>query len=805
MARQRGVVVPISATDNTERAFQQVNERIAELQARVRAAEAGASGLGRGLGDGMGHAVPQIAAASGAIREFEGNLPIRAVERFLTATLGLGPVLAAAFPIVGAIAFVGVVGEGIEKLYALYKTGAQASKEIDKAFEVVRAKLQLANDELDLQNAKLQQQIDKIEGHPNNGVAEALAEAKVQADKLLVSLQGDITALDELLKQHEVGTFSSLLSGVASNKGIDKDIKNDGDTLAAQAADATHKLNVALSGAGTDKDKIAAANKAYFDTLDKNFGDFIKKYQDKVTEFQKEQDRSKYLAQQAESLGGARVGSISAVDNSANIAAAQAAVRDAQLLQDRLRKTQTNGELQSVLGEDKANKVDDGKAEKLNAALKTLADAQRKAQEQAAQQLSDAAKRYAEEELAALDDKHTRQLISDREYYAQRATIQEQALAAEADAITAKQAALEGQVRSLVVDAGRAGARGDAAGVASDQAKVVELHTQINALEEQRLALVQKRADIATKAGTEDYLAAKKAGDEALKTAAELEAIRGGSTSARLAQSQSEFSDKIRALRVAGGDTSNLAGLEGIAGARIGEQGANSTYQDAAADLSAKRSRISTDERNGLISAAEAQREKVELDRQEAAALQPLIQAYQHLADLGVEGAKSKVDELNEKVYELQNPVDQVSARMRSSFDSAFQNLFDNLDRGQKAFQDFGKSINKILLDSVYKQFVQPGIQAGLGALIPNKSSALAGLIPGLAHLPGVGVKGAGAGDVTVQIINQGSPVSTSGASSQMSGGAGGDFEEKVISIILKDAETNGSAIQAIIGAVTNA
>ena len=130
MARQRGIVVPITAEENTGRAFDQVNARVAELRAQVSSlkAELANGGPGERLAQGMGHAVPEIAAASGAIREFEGNLPIRAVERFLTSTLGLGPVLAAAFPVVGAIALAGVVGEGVKKLIEMRETRSRRAR-----------------------------------------------------------------------------------------------------------------------------------------------------------------------------------------------------------------------------------------------------------------------------------------------------------------------------------------------------------------------------------------------------------------------------------------------------------------------------------------------------------------------------------------------------------------------------------------------------------------------------------------------------------------------------------------------------
>jgi hypothetical protein len=73
------------------------------------------------LGDAHGKSVSQVAAASGAIREFEGALPIRAVERFMTTSLGLGPVLQAAFPIIGAIALGEVLVETGAKLAGIYE------------------------------------------------------------------------------------------------------------------------------------------------------------------------------------------------------------------------------------------------------------------------------------------------------------------------------------------------------------------------------------------------------------------------------------------------------------------------------------------------------------------------------------------------------------------------------------------------------------------------------------------------------------------------------------------------------------
>jgi len=65
--------------------------------------------------------IPQYAAASGVVRALEGgmNNNIRAAERFLTTTLGLGPILQTLFPIAGALAFVDILGRMGEKVIGL--------------------------------------------------------------------------------------------------------------------------------------------------------------------------------------------------------------------------------------------------------------------------------------------------------------------------------------------------------------------------------------------------------------------------------------------------------------------------------------------------------------------------------------------------------------------------------------------------------------------------------------------------------------------------------------------------------------
>jgi len=104
-------------------AVEQMAEQIVESTAPATAAV-------EQLGAAHSHAVPQVAAASGALRELEGHMPIRAAERFLTTTLGLGPALTAAFPLVGAIAMSGMLIEMGGRLVKFGSDAVQLGREL---------------------------------------------------------------------------------------------------------------------------------------------------------------------------------------------------------------------------------------------------------------------------------------------------------------------------------------------------------------------------------------------------------------------------------------------------------------------------------------------------------------------------------------------------------------------------------------------------------------------------------------------------------------------------------------------------
>lgn len=162
------------------------------------------------------HQISEMAAASAAIRTFDGSTQgsIRAVERFIGTTLGLGPVLKAAFPVIGAIALLGFLYEMEEKLEAFIKKLDEMAEHAHEAFAAMHTDAELANDSMQLSNDELENTIAKLQGNPQNNLKIALDEANISADKLAKSLNADLHAMRQLLAENQIGTKQFLISGV---------------------------------------------------------------------------------------------------------------------------------------------------------------------------------------------------------------------------------------------------------------------------------------------------------------------------------------------------------------------------------------------------------------------------------------------------------------------------------------------------------------------------------------------------------------------------------------------------------------
>ena len=132
-------------------------------------------------------------ASSAAIRIFEGDISnnIRAVERFVGSTLGWGNALRGIFPVVGALAFAGVIYKLGEEAAAAFKKVQQLPTVLTNGFREMNASALTANDAMRVTNDRLEMEIAKLQGKPQNNLALAIDEARLAADKFSESLDRD--------------------------------------------------------------------------------------------------------------------------------------------------------------------------------------------------------------------------------------------------------------------------------------------------------------------------------------------------------------------------------------------------------------------------------------------------------------------------------------------------------------------------------------------------------------------------------------------------------------------------------------
>lgn len=220
MAKKVGIYINLSA--GTTQFLVDMDKANAKIRDFANASQQGAAGVGNAYRDMGSHGVSGVQAVSGALRVLEGGITnnLRAAERFTANILGLGPILQAAFPVIGAIAFAGIlvkVGEEVGKFYEKMK---EAPEKARAAFDALVSPMKALNDGLETTNAKLENQIAKLEGRRQNTLKVALLEARDAANELAKSLEQDLVKIQAVLKENEVGAFTGFFTGTASTTDI---------------------------------------------------------------------------------------------------------------------------------------------------------------------------------------------------------------------------------------------------------------------------------------------------------------------------------------------------------------------------------------------------------------------------------------------------------------------------------------------------------------------------------------------------------------------------------------------------------
>lgn len=234
-----------------------------------------------------GHTVSNMTASSAAIRTFEGNIQnnVRAVERFLTNVLPLGPVLQAAFPVIGAVAFLGLVTEVSKKANEFFKDMRSAPEKIRGAFGSANTELRLTNDQLKVANDRLENEIAKLEGKHQNTLKLMLDETKLSADQLAKALDKDLEALHKLISENSKNFWQKIFGGdgpLAKELGGESGFGG----FRGRISDISSRGYANISAAGGDAAKVQAAQKALDDEL-------VKAYQKEISKLEQDQERAR--------------------------------------------------------------------------------------------------------------------------------------------------------------------------------------------------------------------------------------------------------------------------------------------------------------------------------------------------------------------------------------------------------------------------------------------------------------------------------------------------------------------------------
>jgi hypothetical protein len=345
-------------------------------------------------------AVSDVQATSAALRVMEGGFTgnLRAAERFLASVVGLGPILKAAFPVVGGIAFLGLMGKLGSEVYKFFNELQDAPEKASAAWNNLLSPIKTSVDELDLANAKLERDIAKLEGKRENGLKIALAEAKVEADHLFDSLEKDLSAMNKLLSEQSAGALQKLLTtGSPFDSGTSAALKHvlGGDSSLggfyaeiqklrneeSKQLDSiktvkpqTSELGIHLAGTSTNPEELA-----------KNAANSISKHFDSIIS-----EKYKALAQ---GLGNVLASTdMSAFDRET----LEHAQRFAQLEVDRIAKTELNSTLTQKKAEDAAGAHNEKLTKPIEDAIRDL-----KAQLSGLQELTKAVGGTEAEQVAA--------------------------------------------------------------------------------------------------------------------------------------------------------------------------------------------------------------------------------------------------------------------------------------------------------------------------------------------------------------------------------------------------------------------
>jgi len=172
------------------------------------------------------------------------HLP-RHVQKFVAELPGVARTMAAAFDAIAVFAIGAALVEAAKKVSEFVIKNREAARLNAEAWAESRDRLSESNDELELGNLKIENQIAKLEHKPQNKLAEALLEARIETEKLDDKLQAAIKDAGRLLEKSDSGWVALSLGQAGTHQ--------------EQVMNEEHGIH--LREAGTPEEKLAESRR----------------------------------------------------------------------------------------------------------------------------------------------------------------------------------------------------------------------------------------------------------------------------------------------------------------------------------------------------------------------------------------------------------------------------------------------------------------------------------------------------------------------------------------------------------------
>ena len=450
--------------------------------------------------------------------------------------------------------------------------------------------------------------------------------------------------------------------------------------------------------------------------------------------------------------------------------------------------------------------------------------------EEQGRQMASASKAANDQLLADLDSYHKLGLVSDADYYQEKAILQQDSFDQEEKALETRQKALQDLYAK---QHGDKTLHRDKSGQSAEELRTERELLQV---QEQMDALQTKRTQAAGTDKSESSAAAKKDELESLRQAAELEKQRNAGITAQIALIRRE--KELEAQRITGTTGNSQDGAEVIALGEIevkklqieqltkqitAAENVNKLAVEGVADAAKKDPRLRKS----------AAQETNALNAQTAAQLKVLVQEYDALAQQLGGPYMEKAKELHAELNKLNTPDKKGDAQFQKTLADGVSSMADRIAdsslKGKNSFHDMAKSMEQDVADLLIKLATQAWLTPLLSGT--NTSGSVSWLPQ---HAEGTGNAGGGpmvVGEKGPEVWQPpqrgGAVISNKDLAGRLSGGGGGgrginvthniinqssqpvssgppkvDFDEQsrsmVITTVLHDLSSGGQLAQAL-------